>query len=242
MSEPILAFPDCSKPFVLDTDASDSGVGAVLSQVQDDGTERIIAYASRALSKPERQYCVTRRELLAVVYFIQHFRPYLFSNQFTLRTDHGSLKWLRNFKQPEGQLDQWFEKLQEYNFSIEHHHGRKHNNADALSRLPCRQCGRESHYESDSTITISIAAVDGQPHHLPGQTFDDIRQLQHDDPIIGSILCAVEEHTKPNPDASSGQVLVSDDFYNSGSSSKSRRAYCGDSFWVMMTPWKDTCS
>lgn len=73
ISAPILAFPDCSKPFVLDTDASDSGIGAVLSQVQDDSTERVIAYASRALSKPERQYCVTRRELLAVVYFIQHF-------------------------------------------------------------------------------------------------------------------------------------------------------------------------
>ena len=186
--------------------AIDSGIGAVLSQVQDDGTERVIAYASQALSKPERQYCVTRRELLAVVYFIQHFRPYLLGNQFTLRTDHGSLKWLRNFKQPEGQLARWLEKLQEYNFSIEHRHGRKHNNADALSRLPCRQCGRESHYESDSTITVGIATVDGQPQPLPGRTFDDIRQLQHDDPIIGPILCAVEEHTKPNPDTTSGQA------------------------------------
>ena len=119
-----------------DTDASDSGIGTVLSQTTDDATERVIAYASRALSKLEHQYCVRRRELLAVVYFVQHFRPYLLGNQFTLRTDHGSLNWLRNFKQPEGQLARWLEKLQEYTFFIEHRREIKHNSADALSRLP----------------------------------------------------------------------------------------------------------
>ena len=121
----------------MDTDASDSGIGAVLSQVQDDGTERVIAYASRTLSKAERRYCVTRRELLAAIVFIRQFRSYLLGNKFTLRTDHGSLRWLWNFKQPEGQLARWLEKLQEYDFIIEHRQGRKHNNADALSRLPC---------------------------------------------------------------------------------------------------------
>ena len=116
VSAPVLAFPDCSRPFILDTDASDSGIGAVLSQVQDDGTERVIAYASRTLSKAERRYCVTRRELLAAVVFIRQFRSYLLGNKFTLRTDHGSLRWLWNFKQPEGQLARWLEKLQEYDF------------------------------------------------------------------------------------------------------------------------------
>ena len=110
VSSPNLAFPDCSKPFLLNTDASDSGIGAVLSQIQDDGTERVVAYASRVLSKPERRYCVTRRELLAVVILIQHFGPYLLGNHFTLRTDHGFLCWLQNFKEPEGQLARWLEK------------------------------------------------------------------------------------------------------------------------------------
>jgi len=73
---PVLAFPDYNRPFLLDTDASNFGIGAVLSQLQDDGTERVIAYASRVLTKPERRYCVTRRELLAVVTVMQHFRPY----------------------------------------------------------------------------------------------------------------------------------------------------------------------
>ena len=153
VTSPILAFPDLSKPFILDTDASDTGIGAVLSQKHNDGTERVIAYASRVLSKPERRYCVTRRELLAVVFFTKHFRPYLFGQKFILRTDHGSLTWLRNFKEPEGQTARWIERLQEYDFTIVHRPGKKHGNADALSRLPCRQCGRDSHDSNFSSIS-----------------------------------------------------------------------------------------
>ena len=89
--------------FVLDTDVSNEGIGAVLSQVED-GKETVIAYASRLLSKAERAYCVTRRELLAVVAFIQHFRAYLLGRHFVIRTDHGSLTWLRSFRNPESQL------------------------------------------------------------------------------------------------------------------------------------------
>ena len=119
-SAPILAFPDFSKPFILDTDACDSGIGAVLSQQDEDGSERVIAYASWALSKPERNYCVTRRELLAVVYSTHHFRQYLLGRHFTLRTDHHSLSWLRNFREPAGQLARWLEQLQQYSFSMIH--------------------------------------------------------------------------------------------------------------------------
>ena len=103
-SPPVLIFPDHSRPFILDTDASDLGIGAVLSQIDNDGQEQVIAYASRLLTKPERSYCVTRRELLAVVTFIGNFRQYLLNAHFTLRTDHGSLTWLKIFKDPEGQL------------------------------------------------------------------------------------------------------------------------------------------
>ena len=118
------------------TDASDTGIGAVLSQTDENGRERVISYASRTLSKPEGGYCVTHKELSSVITFIRHFRPFLLESNFTLRTDHGSLTWLSNFRQPEGQLARWIEKLQEYNFSIVHRPGRKHGNADALSRLP----------------------------------------------------------------------------------------------------------
>lgn len=82
--------------------------------------------------KAERRYCVTRKELLAVVHFIKNIRPYLLGHHYLLRTDHGSLTWL---KEPEGQLARWLEKLQEFNFKTVHRRGRKHINADALSRL-----------------------------------------------------------------------------------------------------------
>ena len=101
---PVLAFPDFSGSFVLDTDACDTGIGAVLSQLQEDGGERVVAYGSRVLSKLEWRYCVTRKEMLAVVTFIKHFRPYLLGKQFTLRTDHSSLTWLFRTRDPEGQL------------------------------------------------------------------------------------------------------------------------------------------
>ena len=84
----------------MDTDASATGLGAMLLQVGDDGKEHVIAHGSRTLSKPERQYCVTR-ELLAVVHFLQNFQTYLFGHHFQLRMDHGSLMWLR---EPEGQM------------------------------------------------------------------------------------------------------------------------------------------
>ena len=73
-STPVLAYPDFSRSFILDTDASNVGIGAVLSQVDKDGQGRVISYGSRALTKPERRYCVTRKELLAVVTFIQLYR------------------------------------------------------------------------------------------------------------------------------------------------------------------------
>lgn len=115
-----LISPTTQTKFILDTDESDTGVGAVLSQVQADRSERVIAYASRVLSKAERKYSVTRKEPLAVVVFVTHFRPYLLGQSFLLRTDHGSLAWLKNFWNPEGQLARWLEKLEEYSFMIQH--------------------------------------------------------------------------------------------------------------------------
>lgn len=85
---PILAVPDWTKPFIIDMDASETGIGAVLSQCDTSGNEHVIAYL---LTKPERNYCVTHKELLAVVTFLGHFRRYLIGVPFTIRTDHGAL-------------------------------------------------------------------------------------------------------------------------------------------------------
>ena len=137
MTPPILAFPDTTQDagkFILDTDASGVGIGAVLSQVHPDGSERVIAYASRRLSKAESRYCTTRLEMLALVYFMKYFRPYLLGRAFLVRTDHQSLRWLQNFKDADGQLARWQEQLQEFNFECVYRPGSKQSNADGLSR------------------------------------------------------------------------------------------------------------
>ena len=113
---------------MLDTDASNVGIGAVLSQVHQ---------ASQALSKPERNYYTTRQELLAIVKAIDHVHPFLYGQKFTIRTNHASLKWLLNFKNPEGQIARWLDKLQTYDFCIVYHTARSYQNADVLSHRPC---------------------------------------------------------------------------------------------------------
>ena len=133
-SAPILGFPDFTRPFIVDTDASNYGLGAVLSQIDPETGERHIHFASRTLNRAERRYSTTRKELLAVVWALKTFRPHLLGVRFLLRTDHNALVWLTNFKEPEGQVARWLEFLAEYTFDIEHRSGKKHQNADALSR------------------------------------------------------------------------------------------------------------
>jgi len=136
---PILAFPQPNVPCILDTDTSDVAVGAVLSQMVD-GIERPIAFFSRVMGKSQRAYCATRRELLAVVMALQHFRHYLLGTKVILRTDHASLKWLNSFKSPEGILARWLATMQEFDLQIEHRPGRQHSNVDGMSRPFCKQC------------------------------------------------------------------------------------------------------
>ncbi len=113
---PILSYPNFQvSHFILDTDASNTAIGAVLSQ-NIDGQETVVAYASKSLTKAERKYCVTRKELLVVVYFVKYFRHYLYGKRFTVKTDHNSLRWLLNFKNPEGQLARWIEVLTTYDW------------------------------------------------------------------------------------------------------------------------------
>lgn len=195
-SAPILSFPDFSKPFILDTDASQEGIGAVLSQICE-GNEQVIAYASRTLSKAERKYSVTRKELLAVVVFTKHFRPYLLGRNFALRTDHSSLTWLQNFKEPEGQLARWIEKLQEYNFTILHRQGKQHQNADALSRRPDDQDSKnQNSSDLEPQLKISMTSLSGEPSSSAGCSY--LRKEQLEDENIGFILKAKETQQKPD--------------------------------------------
>jgi hypothetical protein len=112
----------------------------VLFRVQD-GQEQVIAYYSKMLNKAKRNYCITRRELLPIMRTLEHFRKYLYGQEFNLRTDYSALTWLMSFKNLEGQTSHWIQCLEKYNFTSEHCQGRKHNNTDALSRTPClKEC------------------------------------------------------------------------------------------------------
>ena len=119
---------------MLTTDASAFAIGAVLSQGPI-GKDLPIAFASRTLCSAETKYSTIERELLAIVWAVKHFRPYLFGRKFTLITDHRPLTWLFSIKDPGSRLARWRLKLEEYTYKIEHKPGKINKNADALSRI-----------------------------------------------------------------------------------------------------------
>ena len=163
-----------------------------MSQVID-GEEYVLGYASRTLDKAQGNYCVTRRELLAVVYFVRHFRPYLYGRKFTVRTDHSSIQWLLNFKEPEGQLARWMETLSEYQTDIQHRPGKKHGNADGLFRQgPCRQCGRVD----DKNLAIDSKLPSKHKINLvqlqPKWTAEELCNAQRADLNLAPVINALE--------------------------------------------------
>ena len=202
-SAPVLGYPDPDGHLVLDTDASAHAIGAVLSQIQQ-GEERVLAYYSRALHKPELNYCTTRRELLAVVKSIEHFHHFLYGRRFTVRTDHAALKWLMNFRQPEGQVARWIERLQQYDFSIEHRPGSLHGNADALSRRPClsdgcRHCDRlEEHLapRNDDDSQPQVFKAEVLTFSFPEWSKNRLQDAQCQDEDIGPIVRWFKEESE----------------------------------------------
>ena len=146
-TEPLLQYPDFTKPFVLTTDASNEALGAILSQgliVQD----LPIAYASRTLNNAERNYSTTEKELLVIVLAYKGYRPYLYDKKFTIVTDHKPLTWVFNVKDPSSRLLRWRLKLEEYDYQIVYKPGVRFTNSDALSRITMT---RISHVAKDNS-------------------------------------------------------------------------------------------
>ena len=133
---PVLAFPDFKHDFILETDASGTGLGAVLSQKQEDGTTRPICFASRTLQTHEAYYGVSELEALAVVWAVKHFRVYLYGHTCDVYTDHEAFLSLLNTPHPSGRLARWGLALQELNLNIHYCPGRLNKSADSLSRSP----------------------------------------------------------------------------------------------------------
>ena len=130
VTAPVLGYPQEEGRFILDTEASEEAIEAVLSQEQD-GHERVLAYGSRTLSKEERNYCHTRRQLLASVHFMEAYSHYLYGRQFLLRTDHAPLRWLMGQRDPKDQQARWVQRLSDFQFTIEHRSGKKSGDANA---------------------------------------------------------------------------------------------------------------
>ena len=132
----VLKRPNSGLPYILATDWSQKGMGAVLSQIDKEGKEHPISYASRSCNPAEKNYGSCEGECLAVVWATQHFKEYLFGSPFTLITDHEPLKWLMQTNKTTGKLARWSLLLQECDMKVIHKSGILNTNADCLSRFP----------------------------------------------------------------------------------------------------------
>ena len=131
--EPILKLPDLDKEFILQTDASDVGIGACLLQ-QHEGVKHPVLYASKTLLGRERNYTVGEREALAIVWAVQEMHRFLYGQHFVLETDHRPLQYLNSAHSKSPRLMRWSLALQPYHFTIRYIRGEDNFCADYLSR------------------------------------------------------------------------------------------------------------
>jgi RNase H-like domain found in reverse transcriptase/Reverse transcriptase (RNA-dependent DNA polymerase)/Integrase zinc binding domain/Chromo (CHRromatin Organisation MOdifier) domain len=155
--KPVLRQPDFTKPFVLLTDASAYGVGAILSQ--EGGSNNLntnkkprlhpVAYYSATFTETERNYDIYERELLAIMKAITHWRPYLIwtKEPFTILTDHANLLHWKSPRKLNRRTARWHGELQDYNFKLQHVPGKLHTAADALSRPTGADEGKEDNQQ-----------------------------------------------------------------------------------------------
>jgi hypothetical protein len=154
-SQPILQYPDFSKEFILTTDASNTGIGTVLSQGTV-GKDLPVAYASRSLNKAEINYTTSETELLAIVWANKYFRPYLYGRKFKTVTDHKTLTWVINVKDPGSQLLRWRIQLEEFDYEIVYKKGSQNTNAVALSRTGSLSTESKNELEIDDSLKRKI--------------------------------------------------------------------------------------
>lgn len=132
-SSPVLRSPDPSRPYILQVDASNRVIGAILAQTSE-GVKHPVAYASRKLLLREKKYA-TIEKCLAIVWAMKHFHVYVDGQNVTVQSDHNALRWLNNSRQNNDRLQSWSLLLQAYQIKIDYKQGCLHSNADALSRI-----------------------------------------------------------------------------------------------------------
>jgi len=183
---PILGLPDLSKDFILDTDASFDALGAVLSQKDEFGQEKVIAYGSHAMNKHELGYCVTRKELLAIYFFCIHFKHYLYGKRFTLRTDHKAITFMLSTKKPiTPQFQSWINYISSLDMQLKYRKGSEHTNADMLSRRNCTKCSQCLMEHEDPKLekvkTRQLTAIENDKGEMD-PTFSERKQIKKEIP------------------------------------------------------------
>lgn len=181
---PVLSAPDWTQPFILHTDASEFGLGAVLAQTIN-GEEKVVAYASKSLNKAQKNYTTSDRECLAIIWGIRHFRVHLLGRKFDLYTDHSALQFINTMKlnrDLSGRLARYQMFLQEYEFEPHYRKGELNANADALSRDPafCPD-------ESINLINVHEGEEELDAYFTELPTTDELIKLQQEDPFCGPI-------------------------------------------------------
>ncbi|GFW67614.1 hypothetical protein TNCV_3392851 [Trichonephila clavipes] len=187
-SDPVLGMYDERASTEIHTDASGYGIGAVLVQIQNN-VEKCIAYASRTLTKAEKNYSTTERECLAIVWATNKFRPYIFGKHFTVVTDHHSLCWLMNLKDPSGRLARWALRLQEHDFDVKYKTGKKHSDADALSRNPVEEETETSDKFLAVTTSMNLAMEQKKDQDLAKLKLLSNSSKNEEFRFIDGILC-----------------------------------------------------
>ncbi|GFV68183.1 retrovirus-related Pol polyprotein from transposon 297 [Trichonephila clavipes] len=134
IDKPVLYAPNFEREFIVQTDASNAGMGAVLTQLTEQGEEHPILYLSKKFSEVEKRFCTTEKECASIVFAIKRLHYYLDGNSFLVMTDHNPLVWLNRNVSSNPRMMRWALALQPYNFRIVHRSGKSHKNADSLSR------------------------------------------------------------------------------------------------------------
>lgn len=214
-STPVLGFPNFSSPFIVETDASYDGLGAVLSQQQESG-KVVISYASRSLRPGERNmsnYSSMKLELLALKWAItEKFRDYLLGSSFIVYTDNNPLSYLKTSKLAASEL-RWASELAQFNFDIRYRSGKANKNADSLSRMYRESNSEEILADFSQSTSLREIITDYQRLEtdkdleiierkeltpiLPGYTNEELRKLQTEDPDINRIFQWLETGHKP---------------------------------------------
>lgn len=184
-SNPVLKNPDYTKPFIVQCDASDHGVGAVLVQGEGED-EHTIAYMSQKLSATQKKYHTTERECLAVILAIEKFRPYIEGTKFTVITDHASLRWLQNLKDPAGRVGRWALRLQAHDFELKHRKGKFMVVADALSRSIESVEVEKFNESNDAWYVKLVEGVNNFPDRFPHYRLEKNVLYKHCNLKLGS--------------------------------------------------------